>query len=172
MNLQNNLSVTCDFSILCAIFVIVIEASGKSVRFVNIDFESLWFVTRPASPPHPPPPRLLYTAQWKFLCPCHVNAYNCQLLLHMHWNFMKFGQNSANANHSLYAQLHTKASTVSKSRQCLSSGKLGVALTRIFPYIHVFTIKKSNKGAWIIVGMRKCKSQPLCTATYQGKYCE
>ena len=35
---------------------------------------------------------LLYTAQWKFLCPCHVNAYNCQLLLHMHWNFMKFGQ--------------------------------------------------------------------------------
>ena len=52
---------------------------------------------------------LLYTAQWKFLCPCHVNAYNCRFLLHMHWNFMKFGQNSANANPSLYAQQHTKA---------------------------------------------------------------
>ena len=58
---------------------------------------------------------------------------------------MKFGQNSANANPSLYAQLHTKAITVSKIRECLSSGIGGVALTRIFPYI--FTIKKSNKGA-------------------------
>ena len=25
---------------------------------------------------------LLYTALWKFLCPSHVNAYNCQLILH------------------------------------------------------------------------------------------
>ena len=63
----------------------------------------------------------LYTAQWKFLCPCHVNAYNCQLL-YMHCNFIKFGQNNANANPTLYKQLHTKASTVSKIRECLSSG--------------------------------------------------
>ena len=34
---------------------------------------------------------LLYTALWKFLCSCQVNAYNCQLLLHTHWNLaMKF----------------------------------------------------------------------------------
>ena len=66
------------------------------------------------------------TAQWKFLYPCHVNTNNCQLLLHMHWNFMKFGQYSVKANPSLYAQLHTKASTVTKFRECLSSGEGGV----------------------------------------------
>ena len=76
---------------------------------------------------------LLYTTQWKFLCPCYVNAYNCQLLLHMHWNLRKFGQNSVNENPSLYAHLHTKAIDVSKIRECLSSGIGGVTLTRIFP---------------------------------------
>ena len=47
----------------------------------------------------------------------------------------------------LYAQLHTKAITVSKISECVSSGIEGVALKRIkfFPYI--FTKKKSNKGA-------------------------
>ena len=75
---------------------------------------------------------LLYTAQWKFLCPCHVNAYNCQLLLHMHWNFMKFGQNSANANPSLNAQLHTKTITVSKICEYLSSGIEGVHWQEFF----------------------------------------
>ena len=58
---------------------------------------------------------------------------------------MKFGQNRANANPSLYAQLQTKAITVSKILECLSSGIGGVVLARIFPYI--FTIRKSNKGA-------------------------
>ena len=58
---------------------------------------------------------------------------------------MKFGQNSANANPSLYAQLHTKATTVSKIRECLSNGIGGVGLTRFFPYI--FTIWQSNKAA-------------------------
>ena len=68
---------------------------------------------------------LLYTARWKFLCACHVNVYNCQLLLDRHWNPMKF-EISANANPSLYAELHTKAITVSKIRECLSSGIGGV----------------------------------------------
>ena len=39
---------------------------------------------------------------------------------------MKFGQNCANADPSLYAQLHTKASTVSKIHECLSHGIGGV----------------------------------------------
>ena len=57
---------------------------------------------------------------------------------------MKFGQNSANASR-LYGQLHTKAITVSKIHECLSSGLGGVALTIIFP--DIFTIRKSSKGA-------------------------
>ena len=45
-------------------------------------------------------------------------------------------QNSANANPSLYAQLHTKTITVSKIHECLSSS-IGVALPRMFSlYIH------------------------------------
>ena len=71
--------------------------------------------------------------------------HNCQLFLHMHRHFMKFGQKSANANPSLYAQLYTEAVTVSRIGECLSSGTEGVALTRIFLYI--FTKRKSNTGA-------------------------
>ena len=41
-------------------------------------------------------------------------------------------QECTNANPRLYAQLHTKASPVSKFHECLSSGVGGVALTRIW----------------------------------------
>ena len=46
-------------------------------------------------------------------------------------------------NPSLYAQLHTKVSDLSKLHECLYSGIEAVALTRIFPYI--FNIWKNNK---------------------------
>ena len=49
-------------------------------------------------------------------------------------------QKCASANSSLYAQLDTKANTVSKIRECLSSGIEGVASTRYFPYTCIFSL--------------------------------
>ena len=77
---------------------------------------------------------LLYTAQWVEV-PVYLTCKCLQLSTPL-THALIFGQNNMNANPSLYAQLHTKAITVSMICECLSSGIGGFWIGQyIFPYM-------------------------------------